>query len=154
MGTVGKIAIVLVVAVAAVAVVTIKRSGASPVSPQTDAQAAGGLPRLVDLGSTTCIPCKMMAPILEELAKEFAGRLQVDFINVNENPDAAQPFGIQLIPTQVFLDASGKELWRHEGFFSKDEILAKWQELGVDLPASPGTAEPASSDVPVKSGST
>jgi thioredoxin 1 len=99
-----------------------------------------GVPRLVDLGSVTCIPCQMMAPVLEELKKEYAGRLSVEFYDVRENPDAATKYGIKLIPTQIFFDASGKELFRHEGFFAKDGILAKWKELGVDFSASTGQA--------------
>ena len=75
----------------------------------------------------------MMAPILEELKKEYAERLLVEFIDVWETPDAGKKFKINLIPTQIFFDASGKELFRHEGFFAKKDILAKWKELGVDL---------------------
>jgi thioredoxin 1 len=93
------------------------------------------VPRLVDLGASRCIPCKMMAPILEGLKKEYAGRMQVDFIDVWENPDAGKKYGIKMIPTQIFYDANGKELFRHEGFFAKEDILAKWKELGVDLSA-------------------
>jgi thiol-disulfide isomerase/thioredoxin len=91
------------------------------------------LPRLVDLGADKCIPCKMMAPILKELKTEYAGRMDVEFIDVWKNPDAGKPYKIQLIPTQIFFDASGKERFRHEGFFGKEDILAKWKELGVDL---------------------
>lgn len=91
------------------------------------------LPRLVDLGSDTCIPCKMMMPVLDQLRKEYAGRLRVEFINVRETPGEGAKYGIKLIPTQIFIDASGKELFRHEGFISKEDILAKWEELGVAL---------------------
>lgn len=91
------------------------------------------LPRLVDLGADRCIPCKMMAPILKALKTEYAGRMEVDFIDVWKNPDAGKPYGIKLIPTQIFFDATGKERFRHEGFFGKEDILAKWKELGVDL---------------------
>jgi thioredoxin 1 len=94
--------------------------------------AAQGLPRLLDLGATKCIPCKMMAPILEELKKQYTGVFAVEFIDVWENPAEAEKHGIQTIPTQIFFDASGKELFRHVGFFSKEEILAKWKEFGVE----------------------
>jgi thioredoxin 1 len=93
----------------------------------------GKLPRLVDLGADKCIPCKMMAPILEELKTTYSGRLQVDFIDVWKNPDEAPKYKISVIPTQIFYDSSGKELFRHEGFFAKEDILAKWKEFGVDL---------------------
>jgi len=93
------------------------------------------LPKLVDLGASKCIPCKQMAPILEELKKEYAGIFDVEFIDVwqKENAKKAEDYKIQSIPTQVFLDSKGKELWRHVGFFSKEDILAKWKELGYDF---------------------
>ncbi|HCE44860.1 MAG TPA: thioredoxin [Lentisphaeria bacterium] len=93
------------------------------------------LPKLIDLGATQCIPCKKMAPILEELKKEYAGIFDVEFIDVwqKENAKKAEEYKIESIPTQVFLDANGKELWRHVGFFSKEEILAKWKELKYDF---------------------
>ncbi|MFC1582397.1 thioredoxin family protein [Planctomycetota bacterium] len=91
------------------------------------------IPKLVDLGAETCIPCKMMAPILEDLKKTYEGKLEVQFIDVKKNSGAGQEYGIKLIPTQIFFDASGKELFRHEGFYSKDDILKKWKELGIDF---------------------
>jgi len=68
--------------------------------------AAAGVPRLVDLGPGKCIPCKAMAPILEELRAEFAGRMRVQFIDVWKDPEAAKPCGIHIIPTQIFYGAS------------------------------------------------
>ena len=91
------------------------------------------LPRLLDLGSTRCIPCKQMAPILEELKSTYRGKLEVVFIDVLEDSAAAEKYDVSTIPTQIFFDATGKEVFRHEGFFSKEEILAKWHELGVEL---------------------
>ena len=99
----------------------------------TNAPAKAALPRLLDLGADKCIPCKMMAPILKDLTKEYEGRMQVEFIDVWKKPDAGKAYKISLIPTQIFFDAAGKELFRHEGFFSKEDILAKWKELGVSL---------------------
>ena len=91
------------------------------------------LPRLVDLGAAKCIPCKMMAPILDDLKKGCAGRMDVEFIDVWKSPDAAKEYGIKMVPTQIFYSAQGKEVFRHEGFIGKEDILAKWKELGVDL---------------------
>lgn len=92
------------------------------------------VPRLVDLGRGTCIPCKMMAPILDELKREYQGRAVVEAIDLREDPEAAREYGIHLIPTQIFYDADGEEVWRHEGFLAKDAIVAKLKELGVEAP--------------------
>ena len=104
---------------------------------------AGGMPRLVDLGADKCIPCKAMAPILVELRTEYAGRLQVDFIDVWKDPGAGGPYNIYAIPTQIFFDGNGKELTRHEGFISKADILATWKRFGYDF-SSPAAAAPRS----------
>lgn len=104
-----------------------------PDKPGTKAVSARPIPRLVDLGAGKCIPCKAMAPILEGLKVEYAGRMEVQFIDVWKDPDAATPYGIHMIPTQIFYGADGKELARHEGFMGKDEILAQWKAVGVRL---------------------
>lgn len=106
---------------------------ATQVESSASAAVAAKLPKLLDLGADKCIPCKMMAPILEELKKEYAGRMNVEFIDVWKNRDAGKLYSIEVIPTQIFFDAEGKELFRHVGFFGKEDILAKWKELGVDL---------------------
>jgi thioredoxin 1 len=89
------------------------------------------LPRVVDLGAKKCIPCKKMAPILEELKIELAGKAQVEFIDVWENEKAGELYAIRMIPTQIFYDTSGKETWRHEGFLPKEDILTKLREAGM-----------------------
>jgi thioredoxin 1 len=96
---------------------------------------AAALPKLVDLGAKKCIPCKKLAPILEELEKEYAGVLTVVFIDIwlPENKGKAEKYGIDTIPTQIFYDPQGKELWRHVGFISKEDILTKWKKLGYEL---------------------
>jgi len=79
----------------------------------------------------------------------------VEFIDVNENAAAKLQYRIDLIPTQVFYDASGTERFRHVGFISKEDILAKWRELGVDLNVSAESPTTAPSIAPpVKSGAT
>ncbi|ABC80800.1 thioredoxin family protein [Anaeromyxobacter dehalogenans] len=96
---------------------------------------AGGkaLPRLVDLGAGACVPCKAMAPILEGLRAEYAGRMDVVFIDVWKDRAAAEAHGVRMIPTQIFYGADGKELARHEGFIDRAGILARWKALGVRL---------------------
>ncbi len=97
------------------------------------ATAVRSVPRLVDLGAGKCIPCKAMAPILEQLRTDFAGRLEVTFIDVWQMPDQARSYRINMIPTQIFFDGDGRELGRHEGFMSREQILAHWKALGVEL---------------------
>lgn len=94
------------------------------------------LPVLMEFGRGTCIPCKAMAPILDELHADYTGKLAVGFIDTSDHPDLAQEYGIKQIPTQIFFDAEGKELFRHVGFYAKDDILSKWAELGVQLEAT------------------
>lgn len=122
---------------------------AKPAAPAETARSDSGtpgqaaaLPRLVDLGASKCIPCKLMSSILAELKTTYAGQLQVEFIDVWDNPDAGSQYGIATIPTQIFFDANGRELFRHEGFFSRNDILAKWQELGVALTAPAQATQP------------
>ena len=91
------------------------------------------LPRLVDLGSDKCIPCKRMAPILESLSQEYRSSFTVEVLDVRKNPALGQEWAIRVIPTQVFIDATGAERFRHEGFMSKEAILKKWKELGIEV---------------------
>lgn len=89
------------------------------------------LPMLVDLGAGTCIPCKEMVPILEEVTKLYKGKAVVKVIDVYENPKETQKYRIRAIPTQIFIDKNGKEVFRHEGFFSKEEIIKVFDKMGV-----------------------
>jgi thioredoxin 1 len=115
------------------------RPAATPVKPKAKPttpvppEPSGPIAKLIDLGAGKCIPCKMMAPILEELSKEYKGKLEVVVIDVWENREAAEAYGIQSIPTQIFYDAAGRELSRHVGFFSKADILARFRQHGIAL---------------------
>ena len=90
-----------------------------------------GMVTMIDLGADKCIPCKMMAPILVELEKEYRGRAAIVFLDVWKDAAPAKKFGIRAIPTQIFFNEKGEEISRHEGFFSKEEIVAKLTEMGV-----------------------
>ena len=73
----------------------------------------------------------MMQPVLAALRAEYAGKLQVDFIDVWKDTAAGDKYGIRAIPTQIFFDATGKELFRHTGYYPKEDILAKFKEFGI-----------------------
>lgn len=90
-----------------------------------------GMVTMIDLGAKKCIPCKMMAPILAKLEKEYAGRAAIVFLDVWEDPKPARRFAITGIPTQIFFDKEGKEVFRHLGFLSEEEIVRRLKEMGV-----------------------
>ena len=92
---------------------------------------ASGRPTLVDFGASFCIPCKRMKPILDSLKTEYAGRANVLFVDIKQERDIPGKYRIQIMPTQVFYDAKGKEVKRHLGFMDKPEILAEFKALGV-----------------------
>lgn len=94
---------------------------------------AESLPKLVDVGADKCIPCIKMAPILDQLKEDFSGRLDVNFVDAWKNKQEAAKYGIRMIPTQIFYAADGTELYRHIGFFGREDILGKWQELGYEF---------------------
>jgi thioredoxin 1 len=86
---------------------------------------------MVDLGAKSCIPCKMMAPILEELKIEYQGKAAVIFIDVWEDPGQGKRFGVMSIPTQIFYDRHGAEIYRHVGFFAKKD-MKKWLDMLIE----------------------
>ena len=123
----------LVCVLAGVAILAGSKREPANENPVPDNQ---NLPKLLDLGSQYCTPCKLMVPELAALSEEYAGVVAVEFIDVNDNPSAAELYGIMLIPTQIILDSGGNELFRHEGFMSREEMAAQLIELGYD-PSSP-----------------
>ena len=86
---------------------------------------------MIDLGAKKCIPCKMMAPIMEKMEKKYDGKAAIVFIDVWEHREQAQRFGIRGIPTQIFYDADGKEVARHTGFMPEEAIAETLSRLGV-----------------------
>jgi thioredoxin 1 len=105
----------------------------SAASPALGAAAAAKAPRLLEIGSSRCMSCIEMAKVLDALRASQGSKLNVDFVDVYEQPEAADRYKITLIPTQILYDGGGKEVFRHTGYFSHDDILAKFRELGVKL---------------------
>jgi thioredoxin 1 len=89
-----------------------------------------GMVTMIDLGATECVPCKMMAPIMEKMEKKYQGKAAIVFIDVWKNRDQVSRFGIRAIPTQVFYDATGREVSRHVGFMSEAAIVEQLTKLG------------------------
>jgi thioredoxin 1 len=87
----------------------------------------------IELGSVNCIPCKMMQPVMKEIETKYGTQVKVVFYDVwttAGRPYAAQ-YGIRAIPTQVFLDANGREFFRHEGYFPFNEVEKILKRGGV-----------------------
>jgi thioredoxin 1 len=95
-----------------------------------------GMVTMVDLGAHKCVPCKMMAPILEKLTKAYKGKAAIVFIDVWQDRSQARKYGIRAIPTQIFFDKSGKEVYRHVGFMGEDAIVNHLKKMGVDEPSA------------------
>jgi thioredoxin 1 len=92
---------------------------------------AMGMVTMVDLGAKKCVPCKMMAPILEKVEKDYQGKAVIHFYDVWEDREPATRFGIRGIPTQIFFDRNGKEVYRHVGFMSEADIVSQLAKMGV-----------------------
>lgn len=110
--------------------------------PQTETPALAGkdavgnlLPKgvvtMINPGAGTCIPCKMMAPIIEKLEKDYRGKAAILFVDINEDREQAKAFGIRAIPTQILFDRDGREVYRHTGFLSEKAIVQRLERMGV-----------------------
>ena len=90
-----------------------------------------GMVTMVDLGANECIPCKMMVPVMEKVKKKYQRKAAIVFIDVWKDKEPAKRFGIRAIPTQIFFDKEGKEVFRHEGFMGEAEIDRVFKKMGV-----------------------
>ena len=91
-----------------------------------------GMVTMIDLGAKKCIPCKMMAPIMEKMEKVYKGKAVIAFIDVWEHREPVSRFGIRSIPTQIFFDKNGQEIYRHEGFLGEKDIVTILEKMGVE----------------------
>lgn len=113
--------------------------GLAPGSPSPTATATSsvtptaGLPRLVELGSDSCAMCIAMQQVLAELRSNHPGRLEVVSINLMQYPEQTQVWQVKFIPTQVFLDGQGRELFRHVGYLPRPAVEARFAALGFPL---------------------
>ena len=90
-----------------------------------------GMVTMIDLGARSCIPCKMMAPIMKKVEEKYKGKAAILFIDVWKNQAPAKRFGIGAIPTQIFFDKEGREVYRHVGFMSEESIVKQLKRMGV-----------------------
>ena len=107
-----------------------KAAPAPTAPPQSKTEVVTNLPKLWDFWATWCPPCKKLKPIIEALEKEYEGKIEIKSIDVDQNKDLAQKFGVQAIPTLVFLDAKGNELSRIVGLVPRDTIVGRFKAHG------------------------
>ena len=107
-----------------------RRLGSSAASA---AQSSGAAPKVtfLELGANSCVPCKEMKPVMKGIEQAFGDQVEVIFYDVWEDPAPANEYGVQMIPTQIFLDENGKEFHRHTGFYSQADIEALLTEQGL-----------------------
>lgn len=115
--------------------VEFERSGSrwSQSLPGVEDGVHSGLPMLLELGSQGCPPCRQMVPILDELKAKYKDKFHIRCIDVWQDRASGRKYGVTKIPTQIFFDKNGTELFRHVGFYSKKDILATWKKLGIKL---------------------
>lgn len=104
-------------------------SGAGPIMNKSGTTAK--IPKMVELFATWCPPCQKMGPILDALEKEYKGKIQFVRIDVDKNPNVAKQYNVTAIPVQIMFDESGKQVFKHVGFLSKDEIVTQFKKMGV-----------------------
>ncbi|AQT67140.1 Thioredoxin [Anaerohalosphaera lusitana] len=92
-----------------------------------------GKPAMLELGSHECNACKEMMPVIDELAKRYGEKVAVGFVDVKAEESYQEKYDLSRIPTQIFFDGEGNEVFRHIGFYPLEDIVEKWAELGVEL---------------------
>jgi thioredoxin 1 len=125
---------ILVLVVALVVSCLVLITGCSKSTPSVtpiDQPLSTGQPVLAEFGRGTCIPCQDMKPILEELSKEYDGRMRVFILSVDDYRGLTSQYKIMAIPTQIIFNREGEELFRHVGFWPRSEIIAKLNDLGI-----------------------
>ena len=91
-----------------------------------------GKPTLAEFGSSTCIPCKEMKPILQQLAVDYKGKVNVVIVEVYDQMDIARDYKIMTIPTQIIFDGDGNEVARHLGFIPREDIISQFKKMGIE----------------------
>lgn len=129
------VAILIVVLTGAFLFYVLQKTTAKPPDSNTEEDflnaLKSGKPVLVDFGSNSCIPCRQMRPILHEVKKEYSGKAEVLVIDVYKYKSLAREYKIRMIPTLIFFDLNGKEVYRHQGFMSKKLILEQFRKMGI-----------------------
>jgi len=93
---------------------------------------ASGTPTIAEFGRGTCVPCKAMKPVLQELDTEYKDRVNVVIVEVDSHRDLTSQYKIMAIPTQIFFNSDGVEVTRHIGYLPKEEIVSEFKKMGIN----------------------
>jgi len=129
------VAILIVVLTGTFLFYLLQKNTAKPLDSNTEQDflnaLKSGKPALVDFGSNSCLPCRQMRPILQEIRNEYSGNAKVIVIDVYKYQSLARGHKIRMIPTLTFFNSNGKEVHRHQGFMSKKLILEQFRKMGI-----------------------
>lgn len=106
-------------------------TSSSPLPEVSKPLAPGQKVTFLELGSVGCRPCEAMEPVMQTVRDKYGKRVEVTFHDVKKDPSIARKWRVVLIPTQIFLDPTGREVFRHEGFFALEEVEKVLQQMGL-----------------------
>jgi thioredoxin 1 len=112
-------------------IITVNCSNAGDIETPLQNARRTGKAVMLELGSEGCIPCEQMKPVMQKLSTDYKDRLEVVSVDVRKDRSAAQRFHVFAIPTQIFLDKNSKEIHRHFGYYSYEEIIPVLKKMGI-----------------------
>jgi thioredoxin 1 len=130
-----RILVVLLIVLAFGGVLFLKGQKETP-SAVSESDAQASLPRLIDLSTSNCPACKAILPHVEQLGKDYAGVLDVQVVDVWENPALGEKYQVRYVPTLVLLDAKGEILERREGYMPPEDLEAMIEAHGIVRPGA------------------
>ena len=133
----------IIAVIVACSFAAVSYAGAGGGKAKVDAAKSKGMPVFIDFGRTTCNPCKMMVPVLDSLTRKYKGKMDVVFVHVDEEKEYALKMGVMMIPTQILLDKSGKEVARHVGYIPLEDCEKMIGKTAVVTPVKTSAPEKA-----------
>ena len=126
--------IITIAIIASIALISCqKQSNQSPAAKPAVTNSATAKIKFLEIGSDKCIPCKQMKVVTENIVKKYGDELAFQYIDIYENKDVADDYKVQLIPTQIFYNQSGVEIFRHVGYFPEEKIDSLLQANGLKM---------------------
>ena len=126
--------IITIAIIASIALISCnKQSNPSPAARPAVTNSATAKIKFLEIGSDKCIPCKQMKVVTENIVKKYGDELAFEFIDINIDENATEKYKVQLIPTQIFYNPKGVEIFRHVGYFPEEKIDSLLQANGLKM---------------------